>query len=242
LAPTALIRDAELSGAACSLDEHRRRTEALLQLAWSQVTPPTRCAPHPLGRTFESTGSTLSTTGGWERALNTLRSRVGAHTPPLTHPTQPSLSSLSHCHAPPQGLTGCNVLPLLRTLAERHRSELTDESRFSRFYRFVFLVARTPGQRNLAVDSALAAWSMCLDSRFPLLERFCAFVRCHRRHVVTEDTWMQARAPSPLPISLSLSLSLSPSSPLRNLARRRRPRVGNCLLLGLRFVVMGLLG
>jgi hypothetical protein len=101
-----------------------------------------------------------------------------------------------HGRGPPvQGLTGRNVLPLLRSFAERHRGELAEAAWFAQFYRFVFLVARTPGQRNLAVDSALAAWSICLDRRFPLLERFCAFVRCHRRHVVTEDTWMQVRAP-----------------------------------------------
>jgi len=94
---------------------------------------------------------------------------------------------------PAQGLTGRNVLPLLRTVAERHRGDLAEAAWFAQFYRFVFLVARTPGQRNLAVDSALEAWCMCLDRRFPLLERFCSFVRCHRRHVVTEDTWMQVR-------------------------------------------------
>mmetsp|Transcript_47410 Transcript_47410/g.90526 ORF Transcript_47410/g.90526 Transcript_47410/m.90526 type:complete len:382 (+) Transcript_47410:285-1430(+) len=94
-------------------------------------------------------------------------------------------------HACSKGLAGQGVLGLLRLFAENSKDEMQDVSRFAVFYRFVFLLARTPGQKNLAVETAIDAWAMCLQERFPLLEHFCLFVRTHRRHAVTEDTWAQ---------------------------------------------------
>lgn len=41
------------------------------------------------------------------------------------------------------------------------------------------------------VFAARGCSCQCLQERFPLLEHFCLFVRTHRRHAVTEDTWAQ---------------------------------------------------
>ena len=42
------------------------------------------------------------------------------------------------------------------------------------------------------VDRAVALWRVLLHQRFRLLYRFCAFVECSPRLVVSEDTWRQA--------------------------------------------------
>jgi hypothetical protein len=73
-------------------------------------------------------------------------------------------------------------------------AELADASAFGAFYRFTFFVAREPAQRNLGVDTALAAWPLVLAGRFRLLDKWCAFVAGAHRLGITEDTWRQARA------------------------------------------------
>ncbi|KAK3247337.1 hypothetical protein CYMTET_43158 [Cymbomonas tetramitiformis] len=95
-------------------------------------------------------------------------------------------------NAQSKGITGRGSLRILAVFANQLKDKLVaDFSFFTLYYRFVFFLSRNPGQKNLAADTAIDAWKMCLEERFGLLDQFCGFVRVHQTFTVTEDTWQQ---------------------------------------------------
>ncbi|CAM6093344.1 unnamed protein product [Calypogeia fissa] len=100
------------------------------------------------------------------------------------------LAALS-AFAESQGLTGQAAFDGLRRLNIDLNGELMDTRRFSFFYRFVFFMCRERGQKSISVNTAVDAWRLALTGRFRLLEQWCAFVKIHQRHSISEDTWRQ---------------------------------------------------
>ncbi|MCO5581257.1 hypothetical protein L7F22_035135 [Adiantum nelumboides] len=90
-----------------------------------------------------------------------------------------------------QGLTGTAALEGLRRLKTDISWELAVPARFALFYVFVFFICRERGQKSLAVDTAVEAWRLSMTGCFRLLEQWCAFVKRHQRHAISEDTWKQ---------------------------------------------------
>jgi len=78
-------------------------------------------------------------------------------------------------------------------LAERIpklRSELTDRSTLKEIYAYTFSFALERGQKNLAIEDAIAYWELLLKGHFSLLTEWVEFVRDHCRNTISRDLWM----------------------------------------------------
>ena len=59
--------------------------------------------------------------------------------------------------------------------------EIQDETKFKEFYQFTFNYGKTPGQKGLDNEIALAYWNILLQGRFGLLDTWTKFVKVRLR-------------------------------------------------------------
>ncbi|ELW47492.1 DCN1-like protein 2 [Tupaia chinensis] len=71
---------------------------------------------------------------------------------------------------------GCDSTDKLRALLPRLERELQDTTRFKDFYQFTFTFAKSPGQKALDLDMAVAYWKLVLSGRFKFLDLWSTFL------------------------------------------------------------------
>ncbi len=73
------------------------------------------------------------------------------------------------------------------------KGEIKDTSgqAFRSFYDYTYGFGRDEGQKNVALETAVALWGIVLAGRFPHLEEWCEFVTSKGLRVVTKDLWSQ---------------------------------------------------
>lgn len=91
-----------------------------------------------------------------------------------------------------QGLKalGCDSMQKLKNKLSDMRRVLADARQFKGIYNYVFGFSREVGCRNLNIDVAIALWRLLLGEKFPMVERWIAFLEARgKRHDVSKDTW-----------------------------------------------------
>uniref|UniRef100_A0A671PKY5 DCN1-like protein n=3 Tax=Sinocyclocheilus anshuiensis TaxID=1608454 RepID=A0A671PKY5_9TELE len=84
---------------------------------------------------------------------------------------------------------GCDSPEELRTLLPRLEQELKDSGKFRDFYQFTFSFAKSPGQKGLDLEMAVAYWNLILTGRFKFLDLWSTFLLEHHKKSITKDTW-----------------------------------------------------
>lgn len=86
----------------------------------------------------------------------------------------------------------CGDLPAMikATAAMSHKMK-ENSAYFGRVYRYVFPYIVSEGQRMLPIDQAVAYWTLLLVPRYPIAERWIAFMT-EKNYSVSRDTWNMA--------------------------------------------------
>ncbi|XP_047409795.1 DCN1-like protein 2 isoform X2 [Sciurus carolinensis] len=96
---------------------------------------------------------------------------------------------------------GCDSTEKLKALLPRLEQELQDSVKFKDFYQFTFTFAKSPGQKGLDLEMAVAYWKLVLSGRFKFLDLW--------------NTFLLGRG---LSSSMTLWSMLGPCSPVENAA------------------------
>eukprot|EP00033_Pygsuia_biforma_P002984 GCRY01003285.1.p1 GENE.GCRY01003285.1~~GCRY01003285.1.p1 ORF type:complete len:269 (-),score=31.72 GCRY01003285.1:20-826(-) len=100
------------------------------------------------------------------------------------------------CYTRPEfvnGMTalGCDSLAKLKECFPAMVNEVhSTDTKFKDYYEFVFRFGRDPGQKSLALPSAIALWQLVLPNKFVYLDRWCEFVSSNTKNSISKDTWM----------------------------------------------------
>lgn len=84
---------------------------------------------------------------------------------------------------------GCDSLDALKRRLPSVEQELSDQSKFKELYLFTFNFAKTPGQKCLELDMAIAYWNIVLKGRFRFLDLWVQFLTENQKHSIPKDTW-----------------------------------------------------
>lgn len=84
---------------------------------------------------------------------------------------------------------GCDSPEKLKSLLPRLEQELKDSGKFRDFYRFTFSFAKSPGQKCLDLEMAVAYWNLILSGRFKFLGLWNTFLLEHHKKSIPKDTW-----------------------------------------------------
>ncbi|KAK7162332.1 hypothetical protein R3I94_004861 [Phoxinus phoxinus] len=84
---------------------------------------------------------------------------------------------------------GCDSPEKLKSLLPRLEQELKDSGKFRDFYQFTFAFAKSPGQKALDLEMAVAYWNLVLTGRFKFLHLWNTFLLEHHKKPISKDTW-----------------------------------------------------
>uniref|UniRef100_A0A8C0AEL9 DCN1-like protein n=1 Tax=Bos mutus grunniens TaxID=30521 RepID=A0A8C0AEL9_BOSMU len=76
----------------------------------------------------------------------------------------------------------------LRALLPGLEQELKDAVKFKAL-QFTFAFARSPGQKGLDLEMAVAYWNLVLSGRFKFLDLWNTFLLEHHKRSIPRDTW-----------------------------------------------------
>lgn len=84
----------------------------------------------------------------------------------------------------------CDSLPkLISKLRSLEQLLVRDRNQMKSLYCFSFNYAKTPGQKSLDLDVALAYWKIILTPIFKHLGMWITFLQEHHKHAISRDTW-----------------------------------------------------
>lgn len=84
---------------------------------------------------------------------------------------------------------GAETIDQLKTHLPALEKEIGDGSRFREFYQFTFGFGKTPGQKSMDLDMAIAYWNIILKGRFKFLDLWCQFLSENHKRSIPRDTW-----------------------------------------------------
>ncbi|XP_055399055.1 DCN1-like protein 2 isoform X1 [Bubalus kerabau] len=84
---------------------------------------------------------------------------------------------------------GCDSTEQLRALLPGLEQELKDAVKFKALYQFTFTFARSPGQKGLDLEMAVAYWNLVLSGRFKFLDLWNTFLLEHHKRSIPRNTW-----------------------------------------------------
>ena len=71
---------------------------------------------------------------------------------------------------------GCDSIDKLRNKMLQIENEINDANKFKDLYHFTFNFAKTPSQKSLDLEDAIAYWRMLLSDRFKYLDIWIKFL------------------------------------------------------------------
>jgi len=84
---------------------------------------------------------------------------------------------------------GCDSLDALKRRLPSVEQEISDQAKFKELYLFTFNFAKTPGQKCLELEMAIAYWNIVLKGRFRFLDLWVQFLTENQKHSIPKDTW-----------------------------------------------------
>uniref|UniRef100_A0A4X1U1D9 DCN1-like protein n=1 Tax=Sus scrofa TaxID=9823 RepID=A0A4X1U1D9_PIG len=84
---------------------------------------------------------------------------------------------------------GCDSTEQLKALLPRLEQELKDTVKFKDLYQFTFSFAKSPGQKGLDLEMAVAYWNLVLSGRFKFLDLWNTFLLERHKRSIPRDTW-----------------------------------------------------
>ncbi|KAJ1624164.1 Cullin binding-domain-containing protein [Pavlovales sp. CCMP2436] len=87
---------------------------------------------------------------------------------------------------------GCESLAQLKQRLPALRREMDDAKSFRSIYLYAFEYARSsePGQKSLALETAIEMWKLLLVGKFQHLELWSEYLAKETTHAIPRDTWM----------------------------------------------------
>jgi len=87
---------------------------------------------------------------------------------------------------------GVDSLDALKRRLPSLREEASDAASFRSLYAYAFEYARSsePGQKSLALETAIEMWRLVLAGRFELIDLWVEFLSKEHRHAIPRDTWL----------------------------------------------------
>ncbi|CAF0968639.1 unnamed protein product [Brachionus calyciflorus] len=85
---------------------------------------------------------------------------------------------------------GCDSIEKLRNKVIQIDGELnSDATKFKDLYQFTFNFGKSPSQKSLDLEDAIAYWKMLLNERFCYLDLWIDFLNEHHKRSIPKDTW-----------------------------------------------------
>ena len=100
--------------------------------------------------------------------------------------------TFSTAHSNTRSLTHgarCDSTEQLKALLPRLEQELKDTVKFKDLYQFTFSFAKSPGQKGLDLEMAVAYWNLVLSGRFKFLDLWNTFLLERHKRSIPRDTW-----------------------------------------------------
>ena len=90
-----------------------------------------------------------------------------------------------------EGMAGLGVdtMDSLKAQLPTLEKEISERARFRDFYQFTFGFGKTPGQKSMDLEMALAYWNIIMKGRFKFLDLWCQFLSENHKRSIPRDTW-----------------------------------------------------
>lgn len=80
-------------------------------------------------------------------------------------------------------------LEKLRRILPNLENELADRAKFKSLYQYTFDFAKSPEQKSLDLEMAIAYWNILLGDRFKFLDLWTQFLTEQYKRAIPRDTW-----------------------------------------------------
>ncbi|XP_065177573.1 DCN1-like protein 1 [Sycon ciliatum] len=84
---------------------------------------------------------------------------------------------------------GCDSIEALKAKVPTLEDEVSAPDAFKSFYHFTFDFGKTPNQKGMDLEMALAYWNIVLRGKFKFLDMWCHFLQANYKRSIPKDTW-----------------------------------------------------
>ena len=84
---------------------------------------------------------------------------------------------------------GCDSIDKLRTRCSSLEYDIQDPRYFENLYHFTFNYAKSPGQKGLDQETAVAYWNLLLAGRFKFYDLWCEFLQENPEGSISKEVW-----------------------------------------------------